>query len=113
MHELSLCDALLKIARDAVRDEGLQGVSRISVEIGSLSGVMPHFMADCWQAVIDGTEFADTELAISELRGTARCLDCLEEFPVDLNSPVCPKCGGNKLAPLTGRDMTVTEIEAY
>ena len=57
MHELALCDALLKMVRDISREEALDGVCSITVRVGTLSGVIPHFLTDCWVAVTDGTEY--------------------------------------------------------
>lgn len=113
MHELGLCDAILKMVDGIVKEEGLGGVSCITVEVGSLSGVMPHFLSDCWLAVTDGTDYDGVELVVESVPGTAKCLDCMTEFTADLSRLVCPECGGEKLTPLTGRDMTIKEIEAY
>ena len=113
MHELGICDALLKMLDKVVKEEELEGVNKITVEVGLLSGVVPSFMSDCWNAVIDGTDYADTEMVVESVPGTAECLDCGEKFEVDLNKLACPKCGGNKLNPLTGRDLTIKEIEGY
>ena len=49
---------------------------------------------------------------VEELEGTACCLDCGEEFPADAGRLRCPNCGGEKLTPLTGRDLTLKEILA-
>lgn len=113
MHELGLCDAMLKMIRGIAKDNELEGISSVTVEVGSLSGVMPNFLTDCWQAVIDGTEFADTELIVETVMGNAQCLDCGEEFEADLERLVCPRCGGRKLSPTSGRDMTIKEIDGY
>lgn len=110
MHELGICDAMLKMIRGIMRDEELECISRITVEVGSLSGVMPRFLADCWEAVADGTELQEAEFVIEELAGTARCLDCNAEFVADLNNLRCPACRGDKLTPLTGRDLTLKEL---
>ena len=112
MHELGICDALLKMVRSIAEEEALEEISRITIEVGSLSGVVPAYMSDCWEAVTDGTELADVEFVVEELEGTARCLDCGEEFPADCNRLRCPSCGGEKLTPLTGRDLTLKEILA-
>ncbi|MBQ5405983.1 MAG: hydrogenase maturation nickel metallochaperone HypA [Oscillospiraceae bacterium] len=112
MHELGICDALLKMVRGIMKDEELTEIESITVEVGSLSGVMPSFLADCWVAVADGTELQETEFVIEELAGTASCMDCGAEFTADLNDLRCPKCRGNKLMPLTGRDLTLKEILA-
>lgn len=113
MHELGICDALLKTVDGIVKDEKLEGVNRVVLEIGMLSGVLPAYMADCWKAVTDGTAYEDTVLEIETVRGVIRCEDCGREFSADLDRLLCPGCGGNRLTPLTGRDLTVKEIEAY
>ena len=112
MHELGICDALLKMVRSIAEEEDLEEISRITVEVGSLSGVVPAYMSDCWEAVTDGTELQNVEFVVEELEGTARCMDCGEEFPADVNRLRCPHCGGERLTPLTGRDLTLKEILA-
>ena len=64
MHELALCDALLKMVRDISREEALDGVCSITVRVGTLSGVIPHFLTDCWVAVTDGTEYDGVPLRV-------------------------------------------------
>ena len=112
MHELGICAALLKMVRNIAEEEALEEISRITVEVGSLSGVVPAYMSDCWEAVTDGTELQDVEFVVEELEGTARCMDCGEEFSADVNRLRCPHCGGERLTPLTGRDLTLKEILA-
>ena len=94
MHELGICDAMLKMVRGIIKDEQLEEVQRITVEVGTLSGVVPSYLADAWVAVTDGTELDGVEFVIEELEGTAACMDCGEEFPVGLTSAMkCPHCG--------------------
>lgn len=113
MHELGICDAMLKMVRGVMKDEGLEGVNKITVEVGNLSGVVPRFMEECWVAVVDGTELEGTVLVAEEVIGRAKCLDCETEFDADLNNLKCPECGSDMLTPLSGRDLTIKEIEAY
>lgn len=112
MHELGLCDALLRLVKDVAAKEELASVEKITLEIGELSGVVPAYMTDCWAAVIDGTDYENTKLEIETVPGVARCLDCEEEFRVDLKTLRCPFCQSDKLMPISGRDMTLKEIEA-
>ena len=113
MHELGICDAMLKMVRGVMKDEGLEGINKITVEVGNLSGVVPRFMEECWVAVVDGTELEGTVLVAEEVIGRAKCLECEAEFDADLNNLKCPECGSDMLTPLSGRDLTIKEIEAY
>ena len=79
MHELGICDALLKMVDGIARDEGLACVRKVTVET---------------------------------LPGVAQCIDCGEKFTADIEKLVCPRCGGKKLTPLTGRELMLKEIEA-
>ena len=69
MHELALCDALLKMVRDISREEALDGVRSITVRVGTLSGVIPHFLTDCWVAVPAGTEYDGVPLRVETEAG--------------------------------------------
>lgn len=112
MHELGICDALLKMVRSIAKEESLEEIKGITVEVGSLSGVVPTYLADCWVAVAEGTELEKASFTVDILEGTAACMDCGEEFTADLENLHCPACGSDKLKPLTGRDMTLKEILA-
>ena len=112
MHELGICDALLKMVDGIARDEGLACVRKVTVEVGSLSGVVPAYLADCWDAVTDGTPYQSAAFAVETLPGVAQCIDCGEKFTADIEKLVCPRCGGKKLTPLTGRELMLKEIEA-
>ena len=113
MHELGLCDALMRMVKDIAAEQKLSHVEKITLSIGELSGVVPAYMTDCWDAVIDGTDYRDVKLAIETVPGIAQCMECGEEFHIDLNTMHCPFCGGGKLAPVSGQDMELKEIEAW
>ena len=112
MHELGICDAILKTVDGIAKQEELSCIHSVTLEVGLLSGAVPRFLEDCWQAVIDGTPYAETALMIETINGIARCEDCSHEFSADLERLYCPKCFGRRLTPLTGTDLTIKEIEA-
>lgn len=111
MHELGLCDAMLRKVREIAKENDVEIINSITVEVGSLSGVVPRFLTDCWTSVTDGTELADTKMIVETVDGEAKCLDCEEVFVADLNNLKCPKCGSDMLAPISGVTLTIKEIE--
>ncbi|MBQ6469948.1 MAG: hydrogenase maturation nickel metallochaperone HypA [Lachnospiraceae bacterium] len=111
MHELGLADAMMKMVQKLVKEEGAERVIAVTVSIGDLSGVVPRFMADAWEAVTDGTPYQGVPLHIETIPGVAQCLECGEQFQVDTKRMKCPHCGGVRLTPISGRDMTIEEID--
>lgn len=113
MHELGLCDAMLKMIDKILLDEEpcTCRVRRVVLEIGELSGVVGHFMEESWKAVTDRTAYADAQLEIRTEPGYAGCLDCGAHFRPVQTGFRCPECGGGKLKPVSGTDMTILSIE--
>lgn len=113
MHELGLMDSVIKTVRRIIKEENLTCVKKIVLEIGELSGVVPHFITDCYKAVVADTEYENTELIIEIIDGVARCNDCSIEFKINVEKLNCPICNGKNLTPIAGKDLTIKEIEAY
>lgn len=113
MHEMGLIDAIVRMVDKIVQDEGLEGVKKITLEVGEISGVVPHFLTECYEAVVDGTPYEKTELAIETVPGVFRCNDCEMDFSADVEHLICPDCFGRNLTPVAGKDLTLKEIEAY
>lgn len=111
MHEMGIADAMVKTIDRIVQKENNVVVRSVTVELGDLSGVVPRFLADCWEAVVAGTVYEGVELRLHPVPATAQCLDCDTTFVTDIESLHCPNCGGVKLKPLTGQDLTIAEIE--
>ena len=51
MHELGLCDAILKTVENILQEEHLESANRRVLSLGELNGVIPHFMENSWIAV--------------------------------------------------------------
>ena len=112
MHEMGLMDAVMRTVDRIAKEEKVEKVHKITLEVGELSGVLPHFLRECYEAVVDGTPYAETELKLEMVPGTLWCMDCEKEFPADIRNFVCPTCHRDHLTPMKGRDFTIKEIEA-
>ena len=113
MHEMGLIDAIVRMVDRIVKEQDLEGVKKITLEVGEISGVVPRFLTECYEAVVDGTPYEKTELVIETVPGTFRCNDCEMDFPADVEHLYCPDCFGRNLTPIAGKDLTLKEIEAY
>ena len=103
-------DAVLRMVDRVCADEGVDQVDTIVVEVGELSGVLPHFLRECYEAIIDDTPYEHTRLEIETVPGTLYCSDCGLEFRPNLDDLRCPQCLSRKLTPRSGRDFMLKEI---
>ena len=111
MHELGLMDAVLRTVRRVCEQEKLAHVERIVLEVGELSGIEIPYLHDGFNAVIHGTDFADTELAVETTPGVLHCNECDIDFPLKNQELFCPECFGKNLSIKEGRDMILKSIE--
>lgn len=113
MHEMGLMDATLRMVGRICEEEDVHHVDKIVLEVGELSGVLPRFLYECFDAIIEDTPFEHTKLEVQTVPGTLYCHDCgLEFHPENLELMRCPECLSTKLSPKTGVDFTIKEIIA-
>ena len=66
MHELGISRNIVAIVSEAAKG---RSVRRITLEIGRLSGVMPHAVQFCFDLAAEGTSAARAQLDIRETAG--------------------------------------------
>jgi hydrogenase nickel incorporation protein HypA/HybF len=107
MHELGITRNIVAIVGEAAKG---RRVSRVTVEIGKLSGVMTAAIAFCFEAVAKGTELDGATLDIRQIEGRARCLACGEEFAAETLYTPCG-CGSRRIVLLTGEELNIKTME--
>jgi hydrogenase nickel incorporation protein HypA/HybF len=107
MHELALTCSIVEMAEAAA--EGRR-VSRVTLVIGKLSGVMTGAIRFCFDEVARGTTLEAAALDIIEPEGRARCNDCGAEFTTPDWLAMCA-CGSAELTRLAGEELTIKSIE--
>lgn len=112
MHELSIISALVKTVEQIMQQEGLTQVETIVLQVGELSGVVPHFVEECYPAAVYQTSLEQTKLKMEVIPGIVRCLDCGREFSGVQYNLKCPQCGSEHLEALSGREFIIKEIIA-
>jgi hydrogenase nickel incorporation protein HypA/HybF len=107
MHELSLTQNIVAIVAEAA--EGRR-VTRVTLEIGKLSGVMADAVAFCFDIVAQGTMVEGASLEIREIDGRARCEACGVEFEAETLFDPCP-CGSTRWKRIRGEELIVRSVE--
>jgi len=86
---------------------------RIRLQVGALEHLDEATLRMAWQAVVDGTEAAESELLLERVPLRVRCAECgLEYEPADTLNLGCPSCGAARPEILAGLGIVLHSIEA-
>lgn len=110
MHELGVISSMVKSIERIVKEEGCTQVQKIVLEVGELSGVVPHYMEVCFPAAVYKTFMEDCVLEMETIPGIVRCKDCGREFNAVAQDFMCPDCQGHDMEILSGNDVMIKEI---
>lgn len=111
MHEIGVLTKAVDLVESVARDNGVDRVGYITLEIGELTGYVPLFFEKYFPVVTEGRAcFQDTQLRILTVRGQALCSDCQTLYNVMRQEGRCPKCGSREKKILGGREFLVKEI---
>jgi hydrogenase nickel incorporation protein HypA/HybF len=111
MHEISLATALIKLVHEQAAAARARRVTRLVLEIGTLSHVDTHALRFAVDAAALGGLAEGATLEIQEPEGTAYCLDCEASVAIAARGAACPRCGGVKLLAQGGDEMRLKEME--
>jgi hydrogenase nickel incorporation protein HypA/HybF len=107
MHELAITQSVVDMV--AERTAG-RPVSRVRLEVGRLSGVVPDAMEFCYELIIGGTALEGSTLVIEQTPGAAHCRSCGRDFTVDELILLC-QCGSAEVDLIAGRELRVLSVE--
>jgi hydrogenase nickel incorporation protein HypA/HybF len=107
MHELGIAQEIIAIVAERA---GEARVSRVVLEIGKHSLILPDAIRFCFDLCGEGTVVEGARLEILEIPGRARCRDCGAEIALEEPFGTCV-CGGNDLQWLSGDEIKIKEME--
>jgi hydrogenase nickel incorporation protein HypA/HybF len=111
MHELALCQNIVDLVVEYARKEGVDRVTRVTIEVGAAAGVEPDALEFCFEYVAADTIVQGAELVIDVIPLLARCRDCACEFAPERIFSACPRCGAEAPFLLTGRELRVKSFD--
>jgi hydrogenase nickel incorporation protein HypA/HybF len=112
VHELSVCQALLKQVTEIAIGRGAGAVERIIIEAGPLSGVEPALLARAFEVLRAGScATAQASLSIESPAVIIRCTNCSIESRTAPNRLVCPVCGEFRTRVVAGDELRLRRVE--
>lgn len=113
MHELGIVFHMIKTVERIAEENVLTSVSSVTLELGEVSGVVPHELTSCWNWAVAQTEvLKGAELRIETIPAVTLCESCNRTYPTVSQGRVCPLCGSEETVLLQGNEINLKEIEA-
>ena len=111
MHELSVCQGLMRQVERIAAENDAHAVSRVVLKVGPLSGVEADLLRNAWPIASAGTVAVDAELVIEETGIIVRCQSCEAETAASANRLICGNCGDFQTALVSGDEMILQRVE--
>ena len=107
MHELSIADAVVRIA---CAHAGERRIESVEIKVGHLRQVVPDSLAFAFTLVAEGTVAEGAELVMEVVPAAGVCRDCgaqseLPDFPL-----ACGRCGSLDVELMRGEELLVDAL---
>jgi hydrogenase nickel incorporation protein HypA/HybF len=108
MHELSIADAIVRIAE---ANAGGRRVTRVEVRVGDLRQVVPSALELGFELVARDTVVDGAELALERVPAAGACRACGTESELDGFPLACAACGSLDIEVIRGEELSVECLE--
>lgn len=111
MHELSVCLSLMQQLEDIARERDCARITKITLNIGPLSGVEPDLLRNAYPLAAAGSVAEDAELVMEIADVVVSCSRCDAETTVTPNKLLCGSCGDFRTRVISGDELTLMRVE--
>jgi hydrogenase nickel incorporation protein HypA/HybF len=110
MHELTVTESILNIAKKHAQLADATRVTEINVVIGQLSSIVDDSIQFYWDIISEGTLCYGAVLNFQRVPARLSCLECGNEYGIETELEPCPRCKSFKIKVITGEEFWVESI---
>ncbi|VTU07219.1 hydrogenase maturation nickel metallochaperone HypA [Actinobacillus porcinus] len=110
MHEMSLCQNMMKIIEKECEKQNVKQVTDLWLEIGALSCVEKSSLEFCFAVVCRETVAAGCKLHFIDVPAQAWCWQCSRMVELAVTQASCPYCGGTHFQMQQGNELRIKEM---
>ena len=112
MHELGIVFNITKQIDEIAKDNKVNKVISLTVEVGEVSTVVPDYFKDCFEWAKKKTEYLkDCKLNLVVLSALSYCEDCKQTYNTVQYGKTCPHCKSEHTYLVTGNEVKMKQIE--
>jgi hydrogenase nickel incorporation protein HypA/HybF len=110
MHELSICQSILKTIEVELDNKDLANVREIHLKVGVLSNIDAELLKYVFEFTKADSSFQKAELYVEVVDILATCEKCVKSFKVENYKFVCPECGAPLSNITEGNELLINKI---
>lgn len=111
MHELGIVFHVIDMVEKAAAENKAEAVASVTLELGEVSGVIPHELTSCWNWAVKKTErMREAALVIEAIPAVTFCEGCGQTYHTVPQGKICPHCGSEQTWLRQGNEIQVKEI---
>ena len=111
MHELAICQSLMKQVENIILEHKAKRIVSIVVGIGPLSGIEAQLLKNAYPVASAGTVADGAELIIEHLPVRVKCRQCGGESDALPNKLICQHCGDWQTTLISGDELMLMSVE--
>ncbi|MBQ6235411.1 MAG: hydrogenase maturation nickel metallochaperone HypA [Clostridia bacterium] len=112
MHEMGIILHLAKSLEETAAEQDIKKITRVTLEVGEVSGIMTDYFVDCWNYFRRKHPVLETaELTLETIPAVTWCDACKSTYPTVEFGRTCPHCGSGETWLLKGNECIIKEIE--
>ncbi len=111
MHELGIVFYIIRDVKEVARENKVDKVKTVVMDIGEVSTIIPEYLTDCWRWAADKEDLLrGCELIINTIPAVTYCENCGKEFGTVEHGKKCPHCGSDRTYLVRGNEVEIKEI---
>lgn len=112
MHELGIVFNIIDSVEEVGKENDIESVSSVILQVGEVSTVIDHYLQDCWKWAIKKSDLLqDADLIVEKIDAVTICEDCEKTYGTVEHGITCPLCGGRNTYLYAGDEVVIKEIE--
>ncbi|MBN2564776.1 MAG: hydrogenase maturation nickel metallochaperone HypA [Candidatus Eisenbacteria bacterium] len=111
MHELSICQSMLRIVDSTMAEHRGARLRKILLDVGRGSTIEPILLREAFDVLTSGGPYEGTELVINDIPISGRCRSCGNDFTYEELAFGCPECGSTDIKITAGLELDIKALE--
>ena len=112
MHELGIVFNITKQIDEIAKENKVNSVTSLTIEVGEVSTVVPDYFTDCFEWAKKKTEYLkNCKLNLVVLSALSYCEDCKQTYETVKYGKTCPHCKSEHTYLVSGNEVKMKQIE--